>query len=211
MRAPLEGPKQSGRAPGRILRLLLLFSSMICCACQTVQPIAVSMGLSAAPNPFDTQKAAGAYETYYDIFRDVPLPRDMKVDAAKTRRPGKADPPDTGFLMLTGNVEQNSLLTAQALTLAKDGWTVIAFYRAPHSMLAAEKGDRVCVVSLGESLTVTYMMIWVTPRSNGFRAPLSRYSTPEATPQEGAQEPVNTAPASPAPTQGEIGESELSS
>lgn len=173
------------------------------------------MGLSAAPNPFDNQKAAGAYETYYDLFRDVPLPRDMKVDADKTRRPGKADPPDTGFLMLTGNVEQNSLLTAQALTLRRDGWTVIAFYRAPHSMLAAEKGDRVCFVSLGESLTVTYMMIWVTPRSNGFRAPLSRYSTtPEAeaaTSQGGAQEPVNTAPASSPPFQGEVGESELSS
>ena len=41
--------------------------------CSTVKPVAVSMGLSEVPNPFDPQGPAGVYETYYDIFPDVPL------------------------------------------------------------------------------------------------------------------------------------------
>ena len=143
--------------------------------CSTVQPVAVSMGLSEVPTPFDPQGPAGVYETYYDIFPDVPLPRDMKVDKDKTYKSDN-DHPNTGFIMLTGNVDVNSLLTAHAMTLTKDGWTVTGFFRYKYGMVTAEKGDRICVTSIGESLTVSYMMIWVSPKMNGFSAPLSGYS-----------------------------------
>ena len=61
----------------RRIALLILAAFLIAGAagCSTVQPVAVSMGLSEVPNPFDPQKPAGVYETYYDIFPDVPLPR----------------------------------------------------------------------------------------------------------------------------------------
>lgn len=161
----------------RRIALLILAAFLIAGAagCSTVQPVAVSMGLSEVPNPFDPQKPAGVYETYYDIFPDVPLPRDMKVDKDKTYQ-SPNDLPGTGFIMLTGNVDVNSLLTAQAMTLTKDGWTVTGFFRYQYGAVTAEKGDRVCVVSVGESLTVSYMMIWVTPKMNGFSAPLSGYA-----------------------------------
>lgn len=155
-----------------ILTALFLAS---CFGCATVQPMAVSMGLSQIPNPFDQQTPAGLYETYYDIFPDVPLPRDMKVDKNKTYQ-SPNDISGTGFIMLTGNVDVNSLLTAHAMTLTKDGWNVTGFFRYEYGAITAEKGNRVCITSIGESLTVSYMMIWVTPKMNGFSAPLSGYA-----------------------------------
>ncbi len=115
---------------------------------------------------------SGAGDVYYADFTDVPIPSEMELregNSQVTKSAGGA----IGYLEFSGSAAWDSLVNACASNLTRDGWSVIGLFRGEHSLIVADKMDRICVIVIADGFPSTTMSVWVTDKTNGFIAPLA--------------------------------------
>jgi len=105
--------------------------------------------------------------TYYNVFEDILIPKDLKVDYDSSylvQAPGFL----TGILALKGSVERNSLATFFENNMAKDNWRLMSSFRSPRTstILLFQKENRWCVININEKQFTTYVEIGVAPNMN---------------------------------------------
>ena len=92
----------------RALYCLLLICSLL--------PLSGCADLNIS-NPFETKSSDGS-EVYFDQFPDVPIPRDMSVDAKRSLISVAQDGTKTGLITVEGRVDKPSLANAMILNMA---------------------------------------------------------------------------------------------
>lgn len=157
-------------------------------------------------NPFETKSSDGS-EVYFDQFPDVPIPRDMSVDASRSLISVAQDGTKTGLITVEGRVDKPSLANAMILNMHRQGWNLRGAVIGSKTMHLYEKGERYAVVYYYDQTTTAAMEIWVMTRladgvlptmggasgtgagalgnAGGSSSP-SFYLTPDASPNGGA-------------------------
>ena len=114
-------------------------------------------------NPFET-KASDGSEVYFDQFPDVPIPRDMSVDAKRSLISVAQDGTKTGLITVEGRVDKPSLANAMILIMNRQGWNLRAAAIGSKTMHLYEKGDRYVVIYYYDQTTTAAMEIWAMTR-----------------------------------------------
>ena len=127
----------------RALYCLLLICSLL--------PLSGCADLNIS-NPFETKSSDGS-EVYFDQFPDVPIPRDMSVDAKRSLISVAQDGTKTGLITVEGRVDKPSLANAMILNMNRS-----------KTMHLYEKGERYAVIYYYEQTTTAAMEIWVMTR-----------------------------------------------
>ena len=128
----------------RALYCLLLICSLL--------PLSGCADLNIS-NPFETKSSDGS-EVYFDQFPDVPIPRDMSVDAKRSLISVAQDGTKTGLITVEGRVDKPSLANAMILNMNRQGW----------NLRGAAIGSKTMVIYYYEQTTTAAMEIWVMTR-----------------------------------------------
>lgn len=120
-----------------------------------------------------SQSREGTADVYYADFPDVPIPSEMELRAGNSQISKSAGGNVFGYLEFSGSVAWDSLVNACASNLTRDGWSVLSLFRGEHSLIVADKMDRVCAISIVDGFPGVTMHVWVTDKTNGFIAPLA--------------------------------------
>ena len=118
--------------PMRALYCLLLICSLL--------PLSGCADLNIS-NPFETKSSDGS-EVYFDQFPDVPIPRDMSVDAKRSLISVAQDGTKTGLITVEGRVDKPSLANAMILNMNRQGWNLRGAAIGSKTMHLYEKGER---------------------------------------------------------------------
>lgn len=97
-------------------------------------------------------------------FPDVPIPRDMSVDASAALFPWP-DGTKTGLITVEGRVDKPSLANAMILNMNRQGWNLRGAAIGSKTMHLYEKGERYAVIYYYEQTTTAAMEIWVMTRT----------------------------------------------
>ena len=119
----------------RALYCLLLICSLL--------PLSGCADLNIS-NPFETKSSDGS-EVYFDQFPDVPIPRDMSVDAKRSLISVAQDGTKTGLITVEGRVDKPSLANAMILNMNRQGWNLRGAAIGSKTMHLYEKGERYAV------------------------------------------------------------------
>jgi len=125
-----------------------------------------------ASNPFASSSASSespasaSGEVYYDLFGDIPIPRDMSVDRKRTLVSRTPNGPNIGLLTVSGRVELHSLNDAMIRNMARQGWTLRAATTGVKTMQIYEKASQYAVIYTYERTLYTDMEIWSAQRLN---------------------------------------------
>ena len=138
----------------RALYCLLLICSLL--------PLSGCADLNIS-NPFETKSSDGS-EVYFDQFPDVPIPRDMSVDAKRSLISVAQDGTKTGLITVEGRVDKPSLANAMILNMNRQGWNLRGAAIGSKTMHLYEKGERYAVIYYYEQTTTAAMEIWVMTR-----------------------------------------------
>lgn len=114
-------------------------------------------------NPFEKKTADGS-EVYFDQFPDVPIPRDMSVDAKRSLISVAQNGTKTGLITAEGRVDRPSLANAMITNMNKQGWQLRGAAIGSKTMHLYEKGDRYAVIYYYEQTTTAAMELWVMTR-----------------------------------------------
>ncbi len=116
----------------------------------------------ATPQEGGSAATSGPLPKYYD-FEDVPVPCELNLDKEESfiyqTTNFKA-----GVLVFSGRVDASSVVTFFATTLPRENWKLLGGFRYHRSILAFEKGSRICLVNVKESALKTHVEIYVAPR-----------------------------------------------
>ena len=115
------------------------------------------------PNPFESSKSDGS-EVYFDQFPDVPIPKDMSVDAKRSLISVAQDGTKTGLITVEGRVDKPSLANAMILNMNKQGWNLRGAAIGSKTMHLYEKDNRYAVIYYYEQTATAAMEIWVLNR-----------------------------------------------
>lgn len=115
------------------------------------------------PNPFDTTPS-NPNDFYFEQFTDIPIPRDLSVDLARTFVSVTADGTKIGLVTTKGRVEQLSLGTAMINNMVNQGWSLRSTVNGPKILQVFEKEGRFAVLYFYEQTLSTAMEIWVSTR-----------------------------------------------
>ena len=142
----------------RALYCLLLICSLL--------PLSGCADLNIS-NPFETKSSDGS-EVYFDQFPDVPIPRDMSVDAKRSLISVAQDGTKTGLITVEGRVDKPSLANkplhhrrCQARRYRQHQQDGAIGSKTMHLY---EKGERYAVIYYYEQTTTAAMEIWVMTR-----------------------------------------------
>ena len=138
----------------RALYCLLLFCSLL--------PLSGCAELNIS-NPFETKSSDGS-EVYFDQFPDVPIPRDMSVDAKRSLISVAQDGTKTGLITVEGRVDKPSLANAMILNMNRQGWNLRGAAIGSKTMHLYEKGERYVVIYYYDQTTTAAMEIWAMTR-----------------------------------------------
>ena len=127
----------------RALYCLLLICSLL--------PLSGCADLNIS-NPFETKSSDGS-EVYFDQFPDVPIPRDMSVDAKRSLISVAQDGTKTGLITVEGRVDKPSLANAMILNMNRQGWNLRGAAIGSKTMHLYEKGERYAVIYYYEQTT----------------------------------------------------------
>ncbi len=114
-------------------------------------------------NPFETKSSDGS-EVYFDQFPDVPIPRDLSVDAKRSLISVAQNGVKTGLITVEGRVDRPSLANAMILNMNKQGWNLRGAAIGSKTMHLYEKGDRFAAIYYYDQTTTAAMEIWVLTR-----------------------------------------------
>jgi hypothetical protein len=131
--------------------------------------------------------AAPPSDVYFDLFSDIPIPRDMSVDRKRTLVSTAQNGLNIGLLTVTGRVDVRSLNEAMIRDMSRQGWSLRAATTGEKTMQIYEKGFQYAVIYTYEEMFGTVMEIWGAHRlgegAAGGMYPLgSLSSNPGATP-----------------------------
>jgi hypothetical protein len=109
--------------------------------------------------PSSTEESARA--SYYD-FDDIRIPSEMKVDKKDSfvYTSGRLK---VGLLTFSGRVEPDSLAGFFQNNMPRDGWRLVSTLKFRRTMLIFLKEERVCVMTIKESIFSTTLDVWVGP------------------------------------------------
>jgi hypothetical protein len=129
---------------------LLFFLFSVLAACATTKK---------EGTPSSTEESARA--SYYD-FDDIRIPSEMKVNKKDSfvYTSGRLK---VGILSFSGRVEPDSLGAFFQNNMPTDGWRLISSVKFRGTMLVFLKEDRVCVITIKESIFTTALDVRVGP------------------------------------------------
>ncbi|MBT8342669.1 MAG: hypothetical protein HKP58_20665 [Desulfatitalea sp.] len=143
-----------------ILTSLLLIALTGCTTLKSKQPTSPQPNTAtktSAPQTADQSKKP----IYYD-FGDIMLPQALKVNKNDSFIFHSLSM-TAGLLVLSGNVEADSLFTFFENKMPVDGWQQVSSFKAAHSMMIFKKKSRWCVVNVEDGNFNTTVKIWVVP------------------------------------------------
>jgi len=137
----------------------LIITFLISLGCATT--ISKSKGVQKEKGLVTYRKEQGPTPIYYD-FEDVLIPGELKLD--KKRSFVFHTPNFTaGVLILSGNVETNSLIKFFDNNMAKDNWQLIGEFKSPRTVMFFNKQNRSCIIKITEKPFNSEVEIWVAP------------------------------------------------
>ena len=98
---------------------------------------------------------------YYE-FDDVQVPVGMKLNKEKSIL-FKVGTFKAGLLVLSDNLESESLINFFVEGMAKDNWVLKSAFKYPSTALFFAKQGKSCVIHIKESTFTTEVEIWVAP------------------------------------------------
>lgn len=146
-------------ALARCLLLLGLLTALAGCADMS-NPFSSSSS-TASPEPVASPPPS---DVYFDLFSDIPIPRDMTVDRKKTLVSTAQNGLNIGLITVTGRVELRSLNDAMIHNMTRQGWTLRAVTTGMKTMQIYEKGTQYAVIYTYETTFSTAMEIWGAQR-----------------------------------------------
>jgi len=147
--------------------LALLFILTISAGCARLRREGVS---PEKPEAAATMEAEPPKPLYYD-FEDILVPSELKVDRKSSfvyHAPGFR----AGVLVLSGQVEVNSLVMFFENNMAKDNWRLLSSFRSPRTIMFFSKPNRTCTINITEKRFKTKVEIWASPIMGGEEATL---------------------------------------
>lgn len=128
---------------------------------------------SDEPAPAADAAVAREGATVYHDFGDVMVPRQLKVNQKDSFIIHSAGT-TSGVLVLSGNVDANSLVSFFENKMPLDGWRKTGSFRSARSLVLFSKQTRWCVISVSEGRFRTHVEIWVAPTLNEAGMTLTR-------------------------------------
>ena len=116
---------------------------------------------TASPEPVATPPPS---DVYFDLFSDIPIPRDMTVDRKRTLVSTAQNGLNVGLITVSGRVEVRSLNDAMIHNMARQGWALRAATTGMKTIQIYEKGTQYAVVHTYEEMFSTVMEIWGAQR-----------------------------------------------
>ena len=147
------------KALARGLVLLVLLVAVSGCADMS-NPFASSSS-TASPEPVSTPPPS---DVYFDLFSDIPIPRDMTVDRKRTLVSTAQNGLNNGLITVTGRVEVRSLNDAMVHNMSRQGWALRAATTGMKTIQIYEKGSQYAVIYTYEEMFSTVMEIWGAQR-----------------------------------------------
>ena len=137
--------------------VLVLAVLLVATGCATSKP-------SAAPGQEkqSATKAEMPNVTYY-TFPDIPVPKELELIRDRSfvyETPNLK----TGVLVLSGNVDMDSMEQYFRANMAKNGWRFISNFKYATVILNYVKDDRAALIRLSRENFSTVVEIWVGPR-----------------------------------------------
>jgi len=139
--------------------LVLLLVIMISAGCTRMAKLVSSKGPKIEANK--ETEALGVL--YYD-FEDILVPLELKIDKKRSfiiHTPGFS----AGVLVLTGQVETDSLVRFFKDNMAKDSWRILSFFKSSRTIMFFEKADRRCIINITKKNIETDIEIWLMPHT----------------------------------------------
>ncbi len=137
-----------------VLGLLLCLAMLGCGAMNSSSSSSSSEGESSSAG-------ASSIGRYWD-FDDVLVPSTMKVEKDKSMI-FNAEGNKGGLLVLSDNLEMNSLVNFFKLNMTKDNWVYKSSFKYPNVAMFFAKPDKTCIIQISESMFSTTVAIWVAP------------------------------------------------
>ncbi len=110
--------------------------------------------------------------TYYS-FPDIPIPKELDLDREKSFVYETSNV-RTGVLVLTGNVDVNSLEQYFKTNMAKNGWRFMNSFKYNTVILNYMKEDRASHIRISRGAWKTTVEVWVGPLDKPMTAPAER-------------------------------------
>ena len=107
------------------------------------------------------QKPMAPVGRYYE-FDDVQVPIGMKLNKERSIL-FKVGTFKAGLLVLSDNLESESLINFFVEGMAKDNWVLKSAFKYPSTALFFAKQGKSCVIHIKESTFNTEVEIWVAP------------------------------------------------
>lgn len=98
----------------------------------------------------------------YYAFPDIPIPKELELVRDKSFVYETANL-RTGVLILSGNVDINSLEQYFKTNMAKNGWKFINGFKYATIMMNYVKDDRAALIRISRESFSTWVEIWVGP------------------------------------------------
>jgi len=160
------------KALARCLLLLGLIAVMAGCANMRNM---FSSSSTASEEPVATPPPS---DVYFDLFGDIPIPRDMEVDRKRTLVSTAQNGLNIGLLTVSGRVELRSLNEATVHNMMRHGWSLRAATTGVKTMQIYEKGFQYAVIYTYEEWFSTVMEIWGAQRLNDGVSPTGFGASP---------------------------------
>jgi len=110
--------------------------------------------------------------TYYS-FPDIPIPKELELSREKSFVYETSNV-RTGVLVLTGNVDLNSLEQYFRTNMAKNGWRFINSFKYNTVILNYLKDDKASHIRISRETWKTVVEIWVGPLDKPVVGPAER-------------------------------------
>jgi len=130
--------------------------------------LALTAGCSLGKQPYNAPAKEGAgagagqpLGRYYD-FDDIQVPSQLKLDKSRSIV-FKVGSFKAGLLVLSDNLEVESLIDYFVESMAKDNWVLKSSFKYPQVALFFAKKGKTCVINIKEHTLSTEVAIWVAP------------------------------------------------
>ena len=110
--------------------------------------------------------------TYYS-FPDIPIPKELELSREKSFVYETSNM-RTGLLVLTGNVDMNSLEQYFRTNMAKNGWRFINSFKYNTVIFNYLKDDKASHIRISRETWNTVVEIWVGPLDKPMMGPAER-------------------------------------
>lgn len=141
------------------LSIFLMLSMLVLTlgACALSQTSSVKDGTIQSKEPIPNQ-------TFYG-FADIPVPRELNLDNQRSFI-YETTTLRVGVIVLSGNVDMDSLETYFKVNMAKNGWRFVNSFKFKDIALNFIKDDRTCNIRMSRDSFTTEVEIWVGPSTS---------------------------------------------